>query len=123
MSVTKADIVEEIALQTGLTKIETQAVVEGFLASVRNSLGEGKTIEIRGFGSFKIRKRKGRMARNPKTGQAYPVKEQYVPYFKVSKEFKAFVDEHLGKDFPVEKENPNLVAKRSIETGEEAAQK
>ncbi|HQT92201.1 MAG TPA: HU family DNA-binding protein, partial [Candidatus Kryptobacter bacterium] len=72
MSVTKADIVEEIALQTGLTKIETQAVVEGFLASVRNALAEGKAIEIRGFGSFKIRKRKGRMARNPKTGQAYP---------------------------------------------------
>ncbi|OYV85152.1 MAG: hypothetical protein B7Z63_05900, partial [Ignavibacteriae bacterium 37-53-5] len=59
MSVTKADIVEEIALQTGLTKIETQAVVEGFLASVRNALAEGKAIEIRGFGSFKIRKRKG----------------------------------------------------------------
>ncbi|HUI30050.1 MAG TPA: HU family DNA-binding protein [Candidatus Acidoferrales bacterium] len=118
MSVTKADIVEEIALQTGLTKIETMAVVEGFLASVRNSLAEGKTIEIRGFGSFKIRKRKGRMARNPKTGQAYPVKEQFVPYFKVSKEFKAFVDEHLGKNIPVEKETDG-----SHVAGEEAAQK
>lgn len=96
MSVTKADIVEEIAEQTGLTKIETQAVVEGFLASVRKSLAEGKSIEIRGFGSFKVRKRRGRMARNPKTGQAYPVKEQYVPYFKVSKEFKTYVDEHLS---------------------------
>jgi|YelNatPaOPRAMG01_1025707.scaffolds.fasta_scaffold04512_16 DNA-binding protein HU-beta len=96
MSVTKADIVEQIAEQTGLTKIETAAVVEGFLASVRKSLAEGKSIEIRGFGSFKVRKRRGRMARNPKTGQAYPVKEQYVPYFKVSKEFKAYVDEHLG---------------------------
>ena len=103
MSVTKADIVEEIAMQTGLTKIETQAVVEGFLASVRNALAEGKAIEIRGFGSFKIRKRKGRMARNPKTGQAYPVKEQFVPYFKVSKEFKAFVDEHLGREESGEK--------------------
>jgi hypothetical protein len=45
------------------------------------------------------------MARNPKTGQAYPVKEQYVPYFKVSKEFKAFVDEHLGKEVQGEKGN------------------
>lgn len=116
MSVTKADIVEEIALQTGLTKIETQAVVEGFLASVRNSLAQGRTIEIRGFGSFKIRKRKGRMARNPKTGQAYPVKEQFVPYFKVSKEFKVFVDEHFGKNLPVEKEEPHMA-------GEETAQK
>ena len=118
MSVTKADIVEEIALQTGLTKIETQAVVEGFLASVRNSLAEGKTIEIRGFGSFKIRKRKGRMARNPKTGQAYPVKEQFVPYFKVSKEFKTFVDEHLGRNLPIEKETESARL-----SGEEAAQK
>ena len=112
MSITKADIVEEIALQTGLTKIETQAVVEGFLASVRNALAEGKAIEIRGFGSFKIRKRKGRMARNPKTGQAYPVKEQFVPYFKVSKEFKSFVDEHLGKNGEIEKGNVEEAAQK-----------
>jgi len=98
MSVTKADIVEKIALGTGLTRIDVQEVVKGFLKTVMDSLAEGKSIEIRGFGSFKIRRRKGRMARNPKTGQAYPVKEQFVPYFKVSKEFKAFVDDHLPRE-------------------------
>ena len=112
MSITKADIVEEIALHTGLTKIDTQAAVEGFLASVRNALAEGKAIEIRGFGSCKIRKRKGRMARNPKTGQAYPVKEQFVPYFKVSKEFKSFVDERLGKNGEIEKGNVEETAQK-----------
>ncbi|MGO9480647.1 MAG: HU family DNA-binding protein, partial [Candidatus Kryptoniota bacterium] len=111
---------------TGLTKIETQAVVEGFLASVRNALSEGKTIEIRGFGSFKIRQRKGRMARNPKTGQAYPVKEQFVPYFKVSKEFRAFVDEHLPRtDSANETDASDGRNLREDENGnvEEAAQK
>jgi len=66
--VTKADIVEIIASATGLTKVETEAVVDGFIMTVITAMKEGKNIEIRGFGSFKIKKRKGRMARNPRTG-------------------------------------------------------
>ncbi len=94
---TKADIVDRIASQTGLTKVETEAVVDGFILTVIEAMKEGKNIEIRGFGSFKVKKRKGRMARNPRTGEQVPVDEHYVPYFKVSKEMKQVVNENLKK--------------------------
>jgi len=95
--VTKADIVDIIASGTGLTKVETEAVVDGFIQTVIASLRDGKNIEIRGFGSFKVKKRKGRMARNPRTGEQVPVEDHYVPIFKVSKELKAVVNENLKK--------------------------
>ena len=94
---TKADIVDVIASATGLTKVETEAVVDGFISTVINSLKEGKNIEIRGFGSFKVKKRRGRMARNPRTGEQVRVEEHYVPIFKVSKELKGLVNENLSK--------------------------
>ncbi|MEK6570540.1 MAG: HU family DNA-binding protein [Bacteroidota bacterium] len=94
---TKADIVDVIASATGLTKVETEAVVDGFISTVINSLKEGKNIEIRGFGSFKVKKRRGRMARNPRTGEQVRVEEHYVPLFKVSKELKGLVNENLSK--------------------------
>ena len=65
---TKADIVNIIGAGTGLTKLETEAVVEGFLTTVIESLKEGNGIEIRGFGTYKTRKKNARNARNPKTG-------------------------------------------------------
>jgi nucleoid DNA-binding protein len=95
--VTKADIVEVIASATGLTKVETEAVVDGFIMTVISAMKEGKNIEIRGFGSFKIKKRKSRMARNPRTGAQVMVDEHFVPIFKVSKEMKQIVNENLKK--------------------------
>ncbi len=94
---TKADIVDVIASATGLTKVETEAVVDGFIQTVINAMREGKNIEIRGFGSFKVKKRKGRVARNPRTGEQVMVDEHFVPVFKVSKELKHSVDENLKK--------------------------
>ena len=94
---TKADIVDVIASATGLTKVETEAVVDGFISTVINSLKEGKNIEIRGFGSFKVKKRRARMARNPRTGEQVRVEEHYVPLFKVSKELKGIVNQSLLK--------------------------
>jgi DNA-binding protein HU-beta len=95
--VTKADIVDVIAAGTGLTKVETEAVVDGFIQTVISSLRDGKNIEIRGFGSFKVKKRKGRIARNPRTGEQVKVDEHYVPIFKVSKDLKSIVNENLRK--------------------------
>ncbi len=92
---TKADIIDVIASATGLTKVETEAVVNGFISTIINALREGKNIEIRGFGSFKVKKRKGRMARNPRTGDQVQVDEHFVPLFKVSKELKSIVNENL----------------------------
>ena len=94
---TKADIVDVIASATGLTKVETEAVVDGFISTVIDALKQGKNIEIRGFGSFKVKKRKGRVARNPRTGEQVMVDEHFVPIFKVSKDLKHTVDENLKK--------------------------
>jgi nucleoid DNA-binding protein len=95
--VTKADIVDIIASATGLTKVETEAVVDGFISTVIHAMKDGKNIEIRGFGSFKVKKRKGRVARNPRTGEQVMVDEHFVPVFKVSKEMKFVVNENLKK--------------------------
>lgn len=94
---TKADIVDVIASATGLTKVETEAVVDGFITTVINAMKDGRNIEIRGFGSFKVKKRKGRLARNPRTGDQVMVDEHFVPIFKVSKEMKQVVNENMKK--------------------------
>ena len=94
---TKADIVDVIASATGLTKVETEAVVDGFITTVIGAMRDGRNIEIRGFGSFKVKKRKSRVARNPRTGAQVMVDEHFVPTFKVSKEMKQIVNENLRK--------------------------
>ncbi len=92
---TKADIVEKVASGTGLTKLETEAIIEGFLNTVIHSLREGKGIEIRGFGSYKVKKKNSRYARNPRTGEKVFVEEHFVPVFKFSKDFKTAVDKGM----------------------------
>jgi nucleoid DNA-binding protein len=89
--VTKAEIVEDIASKTGLTKKDVATAMDMFLESISKALSEGKHYEIRGFGTFKVKKRKSRMARNPRTGDAVPVPDRKVPVFKVSKELKDLV--------------------------------
>ncbi len=88
---TKAQIVEEIVQKTGLTKKDVAEAVDQFLKAISEALASGKHLEIRGFGTFKVKKRKSRMARNPRTGEPVPVPERNVPVFKVSKELKDLV--------------------------------
>lgn len=92
---TKADIVDRVAAGTGLTKLETEAIIEGFITTVIESLKDGKGIEIRGFGSYKVKKKNSRQARNPKTGEQVFVPEHYVPTFKFSKDFKEIVNKGM----------------------------
>ncbi|HET9950473.1 MAG TPA: HU family DNA-binding protein [Candidatus Eisenbacteria bacterium] len=88
---TKADLVDEIAERTGLTKKDVADTVDEFLQAVSRALATGKHIEIRGFGTFKVKDRKSRLARNPRTGESVPVPPRRVPVFKVSKELKDIV--------------------------------
>ena len=88
---TKADLVEEVAGKTGLTRTDVGVVVEAFLEAVKKSLEGGHNIEIRGFGTFKIKQRKARKARNPRSGEEVPVPDRKVPVFKPSNEFKALI--------------------------------
>lgn len=90
---TKADLVEQVAqaIGPGITKKDCAAVVDGFLNAVRQALADGNHIEIRGFGTFKVRHRKARTARNPRTGEPVRVEARAVPVFKPSKNFRAQV--------------------------------
>jgi integration host factor beta subunit len=88
---TKAELVDEIAERTGLTKKDVADTVDEFLNAVSRALAAGKHIEIRGFGTFKVKDRKARIARNPRTGDSVPVPPRKVPVFKVSKELKDMV--------------------------------
>ena len=90
---TKADLVEQVAeaIGPGITKKDCALVVDGFLNAVKLALAEGENIEIRGFGTFKVRSRKSRMARNPRTGDPVEVPSRSVPVFKPSKHLRARV--------------------------------
>ena len=92
---TKADLVEQVyeAIGPGVTKKDCAAVVEAFLNAVKQALAKGEHIEIRGFGTFKVRDRKPRLARNPRTGESVQVPARQVPVFKPSRLFKEKVDE------------------------------
>jgi len=88
---TKAELVEKIAEKTGLTRTDVAVIVDGFLDAIKLAMKEGNNIEIRGFGTFKIKPRKARKARNPRTGEEVPVPDRKVPVFKPSNEFKELI--------------------------------
>ena len=91
---TKAELVERVANQINLTKKQTEVVVNTVFSSITESLAEGKKVELRGFGSFRIRQRNARVGRNPKSGQKVEVPSKKVPFFKAGKELRELVDEH-----------------------------
>lgn len=88
---TKADLVEQVAERTGLTRTDVAVVVDSFLDTIKKSMEDKQNIEIRGFGTFKIKLRKARKARNPRTGEEVPVPDRRVPVFKPSNEFKDLI--------------------------------
>lgn len=92
---TKADLVEQVAeaIGPGVTKRDCALVVDGFLNAVKHALARGHGIEIRGFGTFKVRERKERLARNPRTGEPVVVPARSIPVFKPSKFMRAQVAE------------------------------
>lgn len=89
---TKADIIDRIATGTGLTKIETEAVVNGFITTLTEAMEQGDGVELRGFGSFRVQHRKARKARNPQTNEEVRIGPRYVPVFRPSKELRRLVD-------------------------------
>ncbi|GEM_PF-81479 len=94
-TVTKADIIDQISDGTGLTKLETEAVVNGFMTVIKAELKKGGRIDLRGFGSFTVQHRAARTARNPRTNTPVPVPAAFIPAFKASKEFRKEVDEAM----------------------------
>src|SRR5512141_2975903 len=90
---TKADLVEEVARSADLTKKQAEGVVESVFEGIIASLKAGQKIELRGFGSFKLRVRGARVARNPKkSGVKVMVPPKRVPYFKPGKKLKELIN-------------------------------
>jgi len=91
-TLTKADLIEEVLRITELPRKESETIVETIFDSIIGAIQKGEKIEIRGFGSFRTRQRKGRVGRNPKTGEKVEVPAKRIPFFKPSKELKDFVN-------------------------------
>lgn len=90
---TKADLVEKIAAQVTLSKKDSEIVVNTVFRSIVDALANEDKVELRGFGSFRTRKRRSRVGRNPKTGDRVDVPEKKVPFFKPGKNLKKLVNE------------------------------
>lgn len=107
MNITKSDIIQKITDDSGITRIETEIVINGFISAVQQALKEGHEVEIRGLGSFRIIDREPRKARNPKTGETVFLPQRRTPRIKPSSELRKILQEP-GHD--------NLANSESIDT-------
>src|SRR5689334_10055334 len=92
---TKAELVDEVARVVQLTKKQAETIVNIVFDSIVDSLRAGQKIELRGFGSFRLRSRKSRTGRNPKTGEKVEVPSKKIPYFKPGKELKELINKAM----------------------------
>jgi integration host factor subunit beta len=95
-TLTKADLIAEVERITELKRSDSEVIVETIFENIILALQKGDKIEIRGFGSFRTRDRRGRVGRNPKTGAKVDVPPKKIPFFKPSKELKDFVNNSNG---------------------------
>ena len=89
---TKAELVETVSRVSELTRKHSEVIVEAVFASIREALQRGDKIELRGFGSFRTRRRRSRTGRNPKTGVGVHVPAKTVPHFKPGKELRELIN-------------------------------
>ena len=94
---TKQEIVDTVSNATGLTKVETETVMNGIMSTIIDSLAANERVELRGFGTFGIKHRMPKKARNPGTGDPIYLPERYVPTFKPSKLMRLRVNELINK--------------------------
>ena len=90
---TKADLVEIVAREAEMTKKDVEQLVEIIFDSIVGTLNKGEKIELRGFGSFRVRERSARKGRNPKTGEPVEIPAKRVAYFKPGKDLKEIINE------------------------------
>lgn len=90
---TKSELIEAVASKLkDFTKKDLEIVVNNVFSSMTDALARGDKVEIRGFGSFKVKSRRARQGRNPKTGEGIMIEPKKVPFFKVGKELKERVN-------------------------------
>ncbi len=84
----RTELVEKVAMQAGLTKTQADAAIKAFVETVTEALKEGDKISLKGFGTFEVRERNERTARNPRTGETIIVPATTIPAFKASSALK-----------------------------------
>ncbi len=89
---TKADLVGLVAEEAEMTKKDVEQLIEIIFESIVDSLNKGEKIELRGFGSFRVRDRNARKGRNPKTGEPVDIPAKRVAYFKPGKDLKDIIN-------------------------------
>jgi len=89
---TKADLVDEVVRAADVSKKHAETIVNTVFSSIVGALQNDEKIELRGFGSFRVRRRRSRQGRNPKTGDRVEVPEKRIPYFKPGKELKDLIN-------------------------------
>src|SRR6266446_10974661 len=89
---TKAELVDKVAVVIQLPQHQTETVVNLFLQCITDALDAGDKVELRGFGSFRLRHRAPRKGRNPKTGETVQIPAKQVPWFTVGKALRLRVD-------------------------------
>lgn len=93
---TRSDLIEKVAEKLdGFTLKQTEIIVETFFDAIKEALQRGEKVELRGFGNFRLKTRRPRKARNPKTGESVDVPEKQVVYFKTGKELRELLNPHL----------------------------
>ncbi len=91
---TKTDVIQALSKDTGLPIRKAEEVVKAVFNSMANALANNERVEIRGFGSFKVKHHDGYAGKNPKTGESIKVNPKKLPFFKCGKELKEIVDTH-----------------------------
>jgi len=95
---TKADLVDEVVRVSKVSKKHAEIIVNTVFGSIVEALQQDDKIELRGFGSFRVRRRRSRQGRNPKTGDRVEVPEKRIPYFKPGKELKDLINDGDGSE-------------------------
>ena len=92
INLTKKDLINQIYMQLGFSKLVTENLLDDFLSTVILNLKEEKKLKLSGFGTFSVRRKKSRIGRNPKTRESKVISSRDVVLFKPSKEFKEFIN-------------------------------
>ncbi len=97
---TKSEMAEKLAEKINVKKLQAEEIINIFANSIMEALSKGDKVEIRGFGSFRVRHRAEKEGRNPKTGEKVSVPAKKVPFFKTGKDFREIVDRGNSKGQP-----------------------
>lgn len=96
-ALTKADMVDTLALRLRITRQEARSLVDGFFKEISDSLADGVEVKLSGFGNFELKDKKSRPGRNPKTGESVKVEARRVVTFKAGQKLRNRVDERIAK--------------------------